>query len=106
MFKRLPRIDEGTAQSHVTIFVEGKAVLVAAGESVAAAVLASGLSSVRSTPVSGAPRMPYCLMGICFDCLMEIDGVSNCQACMTPVREGMQVKRQTGTRPVSRGDKS
>jgi len=41
---------------------------------VAAAVLGSNLDAVRTTPVSGEPRMPYCLMGVCFECLMEIDG--------------------------------
>ena len=44
------------------------------GASAAAAVLLSGAPAIRTTPVNGAPRLPYCMIGICFDCLAEIDG--------------------------------
>jgi predicted molibdopterin-dependent oxidoreductase YjgC len=96
MFKRLPR---STAET-VTILIEGQPVETAAGDTVAAAVLSAGLGPVRTTPVSASPRSPYCLMGVCFDCLMEIDGVPNQQACMTRVREGMRVRRQHGAPSV------
>jgi len=46
--------------------------------------------------VSAAPRCPYCLMGTCFECLVEIDGEPNRQACMTPVAPGMRVAVQRG----------
>ncbi len=52
-------------------------VMARAGESVAAALLAAGVSTTRTTPVGGTPRSPFCLMGACFDCLMVIDGVPN-----------------------------
>jgi len=94
MFKRLP--DERT--DRVTIEFEGANIEARAGDTVAAAVLAASPGHTRTTPVSGAPRLPYCLMGTCFDCLMEIDGVPNRQACMTVVRDGMRVKRQNGKR--------
>jgi sarcosine oxidase subunit alpha len=38
------------------------------------------------------------MMGVCFDCLVEIDGVGNRQGCLVPVREGMAVSRQHGKR--------
>ena len=98
MFRRLP--DSGGGQ--VTLRIEGRSVTVAAGQSVAAAVLVSGLDHCRTTPVSGQPRAPYCMMGVCFDCLMEIDGEANQQACMITVREGMDVRRQRGAREVDR----
>jgi predicted molibdopterin-dependent oxidoreductase YjgC len=50
--------------------------------------------------VSGEPRAPYCMMGVCFECLVEVDGVPNVQACMTSVREGMTVRRQHGARQI------
>jgi len=53
---------------------------------------------VRETAVSAAPRAPYCLMGVCFDCLVDIDGMPNRQACMTIVRDGMRISRQRGAR--------
>lgn len=92
MFKRLARDQE----SLVTITIEGEVMQVPDGETVAAAVLACGSWSMREHPVSGRPRSAYCMMGVCFECLMRIDGVANRQACMTIVREGMQIERQLG----------
>jgi predicted molibdopterin-dependent oxidoreductase YjgC len=49
--------------------------------------------------VTGAPRGPFCLMGVCFECLVEIDGRSNCCACMTQVAPGMRIVTQRGPPP-------
>ena len=80
----------------MTVFIEGQAVRVPRGETVAAAVLVQGLGHTRTTPETGAPRAPFCMMGVCFECLMTIDGISNRQACMEHVREGMRIQRQHG----------
>ena len=82
----------------VTVELEGKRITVAAHLTVAAAVLSAGITFTRTTPVSGAPRAPYCMMGVCFECLMEIDGEASRQACMIRVREGMRIRRQQGAR--------
>ena len=95
-FKRLP----ANPSAEVVIWVEGAPLKARSGESVAAAVLAAGLGPTRTTPVSTSPRSPYCMMGVCFECLMEIDGQANTQGCMTPVVEGMQVQFQHGIRNV------
>jgi predicted molibdopterin-dependent oxidoreductase YjgC len=95
MFRRLDA-DGGK----IRFSYEGRELTAQAGDTVAAALLASGESSLRTTPVSGAPRAPYCMMGVCFECLMEIDGIGNRQACLTPVVAGMQVRRQRGARGV------
>ena len=94
MFRRLhdPEADS------VTIDFEGEILKVGAHESVAAALLAADPGHSRTTPVSGSPRLPFCMMGACFDCLVEIDGVPNRQACMELVRNGMKVRRQDGKR--------
>ena len=89
-----------TAGERVTINIDGKDVEAAVGESVAAAVLAASADATRTTPVSGAPRAPYCMMGVCFECLMDIDGIPNRQACMVSVEPGMKIKRQAGARAV------
>ena len=96
MFKRLSQ----TAEPTVTITVEDRRMKVPATDSVAAAMLTAGIVTTRTTPVSGAHRGPYCMMGTCFECLVEIDGVSNQQACRTQVREGMQVAVQRGPRDI------
>ena len=82
----------------IAIEFEGRVLQVAPHDSVAAALLTAGIEHTRTTPVTGAPRAPYCMMGVCFDCLVEIDGMPNRQACMTRVREGMKIRRQDGTR--------
>ncbi len=80
----------------ITIQFEGETLNVRKGINVAAALLEAGTSYFRETPVSGTPRAPFCMMGVCFDCLLIIDDMSNQQSCMVEVREGMQIKRQTG----------
>lgn len=96
MFKRIFAPPPPT----ISVTVEGKTVLVATGDSVAAAVLAAGFDHTRTSPVSGCRRGPYCMMGVCFECLVEIDGIPNRQACMTPVREGMRIRLQKGARGI------
>lgn len=96
MFERQPEADAAT----VTVAVDGIAVTARAGDTVAAALLAAGFLSFRTSPVSGAPRGPYCMMGVCFDCLTTIDGVGSRQSCLVLVREGMRIETQRGRRPV------
>jgi predicted molibdopterin-dependent oxidoreductase YjgC len=78
---------------------DGQPIDTKAGDSVAAALLAAGITSFRTTPVSGAPRGPWCLMGVCFDCLVEIDGEANRQACLVEAADGMHIRRMRGVRP-------
>jgi D-hydroxyproline dehydrogenase subunit gamma len=86
----------------ITFTFDGVAVSGEQGASVAAALLASGRSHFRRTPVSGALRGPYCLMGVCFDCLVSIDGVGNQQACLIALRAGMRVETQDGKREAGK----
>lgn len=69
---------------------DGTEVEARPGDTVAAALLAAGVTVFRQTPVSGAPRGPFCMMGACFECLVEIDGITR-QACMVQVRDGLVV---------------
>jgi D-hydroxyproline dehydrogenase subunit gamma len=94
-----PRLD--SARATVAVEVEGRTVRVPAGASAAAAVLLAGLTSIRDTAIGGGERAPYCLMGSCFDCLAEIDGVPNRQSCMVMVQPGMRIRRQRGSRSIA-----
>lgn len=76
----------------VRVSFEGAALDLPEGANLAAALLAAGVTAFRHTPVSGAPRGPFCMMGACFDCLVEIDGVER-QACMVEVAAGLEVRR-------------
>lgn len=97
MFRRLA--EAGTA---VSITVDGQPVAARTGDSVAVALMAAGIDRCRTTPVTGTPRAPYCLMGVCFDCLVTVDGVGSRQACLVPVRQGMKVETQIGRREAGR----
>src|SRR5687768_14831831 len=99
MFRRLQ--PDGDRPS-VTVFVEGRAVTARKGDSVAAAMLAAGIDHCRTTPVSGSPRAPFCMMGVCFDCLVTIDGTGNRQGCLVRVRDGMRIELQHGKRELGR----
>ena len=79
----------------VTFRFEEKSISAQEGETVAAALLVAGEVHLRTSPVSGGVRAPYCWMGVCFECLLEIDGQPNQQSCLIQVKEGMRVRRQT-----------
>ncbi|UYQ72261.1 (2Fe-2S)-binding protein [Pelagibacterium flavum] len=95
------RLSSAPETETVTITFEGRAIRVPAGLNVAAALLAGGVHNFRSSVVGGSPRAPYCMMGVCFECLVEIDGVPARQSCLTPVREGMTVSPQIGAAALS-----
>jgi len=97
MFRRLVEPDR-----HVTITIDGSPFKVGAGETLSAALLLSGFAGLRRTARLDRERGPFCGMGVCFDCLVTIDGMANRQACLVQVRDGMVV--QTGARlPVIAG---
>jgi predicted molibdopterin-dependent oxidoreductase YjgC len=97
MFRKLH--DPGAAT--VTIYVDGCPVAAEAGESVAAVMLRQSIGWSRTTSVSQSPRAPYCMMGVCFECLVTVDGRGSVQGCLTPIRDGMRVIRQQGRRSLS-----
>ena len=92
MFKRMQDVvDTG---DDIAIELDGVTVTVPAAISVAAALLYLDAIPTRNTLVSGAARAPFCMMGICFECLIEVDGVSDLRACQLQVEPGMRLRRQ------------
>jgi predicted molibdopterin-dependent oxidoreductase YjgC len=88
----------------ITITVDGAALEAREGESIAAALLASGHRATRWTARTGEPRGYFCGMGVCHDCLVVVDGLPNVRACMTPARVGQRIESQRGLGdPVERG---
>ena len=85
-----PFLETG-AGPRVPVTFDGRALHLPDGANLAAALLAAGVDVFRQTPVSGAPRGPFCMMGACFDCLVEIDGVVR-QACMVEVAAGLAIR--------------
>ena len=80
----------------MTFTFDGEHIVAFRGETVAAALLAAGRRTLRVTAVTGTPRGVFCGMGVCFDCLVVIDGEPSRRACVTFVAEGMNVETQVG----------
>jgi predicted molibdopterin-dependent oxidoreductase YjgC len=88
------RLIDATAPELVEIEFDGAAVSVPAGISLAAVIYYLDAIPARRTLLSDSPRAPFCMMGVCFECLLEIDGVDNQRACQVEVKAGMRVRRQ------------
>ena len=97
MFKLLP---DHTAPT-LTVVVNGNTVIVPQGFTAAAAMLLHNEGATRTSALSGEGRAPYCMMGVCFECLMEINGEPNQQGCLVTVTAGMRLNRQQGKRDVT-----
>jgi hypothetical protein len=80
----------------IGFFFDGEPIAAFEGETVAAALLAAGRRTLRTTVVAGTPRGIFCGMGVCFDCLVVIDGEPSRRACVTFATEGMRVETQIG----------
>ena len=98
MFRRLP---DAPARD-VPFTLDGEPASGREGDTVAAALLALGRRSFRRTAASGAERGPWCLMGVCHDCLVTVAGRGNVQSCLVPLRAGMAVETGPGRREVGR----
>jgi predicted molibdopterin-dependent oxidoreductase YjgC len=93
MFRRLEP-QHSKANQPVVFVCDGRTVEALPGDTVASALLAAGMIEFRMHPVAGTARGPYCMMGVCFECLLEIDGHPNVQACQVSVQDGMVVATQ------------
>ncbi len=76
---------------------EGQSVVAYPGESIGAALMAAGQATFRLTRREGRPRGLFCGIGICYDCLVIVDGSPNQRACLTPARPGAVIRLQQGT---------
>jgi len=96
MFRKLHEPGPGA----ITIEIEGVSVVAEPGETVAAVLLRQAKPWSRLTPVTQSKRAPYCMMGVCFDCLAVVDGNSSVQTCLLPVSDGMRVEPQSRKRRI------
>jgi len=85
------RLGQPRPDKPFTITVNGQPVDAYPGESIAATLLAAGHRIFRRT-AQNAPRGLFCGMGICYDCLVTVDGVPNVRSCVTPASPGCAVE--------------
>lgn len=81
-----------------TITIDGDSIAARIGEPLAAVFLRQTDIATRKSALSGEKRAPFCMMGVCYECLVGIDGVFNLRSCQEPVRPGMRVTRQPRVR--------
>lgn len=91
----------GDDDAPIAILVDGEPVPARPGQTVAVALMAAGLRTLRYSRNTGAARGVYCGMGVCYDCVVRIDDTTD-RACMRTVRDGMRVERIGRPRPGGR----
>jgi predicted molibdopterin-dependent oxidoreductase YjgC len=96
------RIPRGTRGPVVRFDLDGAPCQAFQGETIAAAMLAAGRAAFRHSPLRHEPRGLFCGMGVCFECVVTVNGVPNTRACVTPVEAGMTV--ETGVPRLAPGD--
>jgi predicted molibdopterin-dependent oxidoreductase YjgC len=84
----------------ITLLLDGAGIEARPGQSVGAALTDAGIRSWRTTRQQGRPRGLFCGIGICYDCLLTVDGVPNQRACLVPARDGMRLESH---RPAADG---
>ena len=80
----------------IRFYLDGKEMYSYEGDTIAAALMAAGVTTHRHTRKKGTPRGIFCAIGRCTDCVMVVDGQINVRTCITPLKEGMQVQTQYG----------
>ncbi|MGE5340580.1 MAG: (2Fe-2S)-binding protein [Candidatus Omnitrophota bacterium] len=86
------RIGNIKRKEKITFFVNGKEVDAYKGETLLAALIAAGYKQLKKSPVKGTPRSALCGMGVCFECIVNVNGVPNIRSCMTEVENNMKVE--------------
>ncbi len=86
----------------VTITIDGAPVDGAAGQTIAGLLIASGRTAWRTTSVAGEPRGAFCGIGVCFDCIVTVNGDRDVRACLRRAGDGDVVETQHDALPVVR----
>ena len=91
MNQRLLRPDTNLRRGReVQLLIDGESTVAHEGESLAAVLMARGQKVFRRS-AGGEPRGLFCGIGLCYDCLVTVDGARSVRACVTPARDGMRV---------------
>lgn len=85
------------SQFNIEFTFNGESIKAITGQSVAAALLAANQRSLRKTRFNKNERGVFCGIGVCFDCLVVIDGITNQRSCLIEAKPGMKVQTQVGS---------
>jgi predicted molibdopterin-dependent oxidoreductase YjgC len=87
--KEIEGVNRGAA---IPIALGDRSLLAHEGESIASALFRAGVTTCKVMPLDGQLRGYYCGMGVCFECVVYVDGVGEVRACRTPVAKGLRVR--------------
>ena len=82
------------AKREVTFSFNGETFRGVEGQSIAAALMARGVRELRKTRFDDEPRLIFCGIGICFDCVVVVEGVANQRACLVEITDGAKIESQ------------
>jgi aerobic-type carbon monoxide dehydrogenase small subunit (CoxS/CutS family) len=82
------------SKAEVTFTFNGETFKGTEGQSIAAALMATGVRELRKTRFDEEPRLIFCGIGICFDCVVVVDGVANQRACLVEINDGAKIESQ------------
>lgn len=100
MFKELPQTSD---RKWVPVKLNEIEIFLPEGMPIAAALLQFGVRSTRNSKISGDSRAPYCMMGVCYECLIEINDIPNQQSCMKGVTKGMIIRTSNQSLNIEKG---
>lgn len=86
------RIGSIKRKDKVMISVNGKKIAAYKGETILAALLAAGYKTLKRSPIAHDPRGALCGMGVCFECIVTVNGIPNTRSCMTEVENDMEIE--------------
>lgn len=86
------RIGSIKRKETVTLSVNGKKVQAYKGETILAALLAAGYKRLKKSPANHDPRSALCGMGVCFECIVTVNGIPNTRSCMIEVGNNMEIE--------------
>lgn len=100
------RLPHGTRGPEVRFELDGQPCIAFEGETIATVLLAEGRRTFRLSPKEHQPRGLYCGMGVCFECIVTVNGILNVRACMTPVEAGMKIETGVPSQDAPKGSPS
>lgn len=89
-----PVLEKLTTKQKIAFTFDGKELSGYENDTIASALLANGIRTLRFHESSGSPRGIYCNIGHCFECRVTVNGVSNIRACLTPIEQNMVIESE------------
>ncbi|MCP5101994.1 MAG: (2Fe-2S)-binding protein [bacterium] len=86
------RIGTIKRKEKVKLSVNGKKIPAYKGETILAALMAAGYKKMKKSPLNNEPRGALCGMGVCFECMVTVNGIRNTRSCMTEVENNMEIE--------------